>query len=263
MNTNPSPPASDALDIQIDRALAGLRDAQPRSGLNGRVLASLQHRTNELGGLPFHNVKGWGIVCGSKRESTFRATHVALSTATCAAILAVCSLAILHHQTTSPAGPHTNTVILSEASHSDANKNHVILSEARGAQSKDPETARRATNADPFSTTALAQTTHTLSSRPERVAHSGETRILDHQIELATDPDAQALADLHAPSHPAPPLPLTAQERLFLRMLRYGNATQLAELNPLVRAQQDADETTAFKAFFPDPPPLKQPGDDE
>ena len=33
-------------------------------------------------------------------------------------------------------------------------------------------------------------------------------------------------------------------------MLHYGNATQLAELNPMVRAKQDADETTAFKAFF-------------
>jgi hypothetical protein len=79
----------------------------------------------------------------------------------------------------------------------------------------------------------------------------------------ATPSDAQALADLHAPSHPAPPLPLTPQEKLFLRLLRYGNATQLAELNPLVRAQQDAAETTAFKAFFPDPPPLDQPGDNE
>jgi hypothetical protein len=47
-------------------------------------------------------------------------------------------------------------------------------------------------------------------------------------------------------------------------MLRYGNLTQLAELDPIVRAQRDADETTAFKAFFPDPPPLKQPlGDAE
>jgi hypothetical protein len=78
-----------------------------------------------------------------------------------------------------------------------------------------------------------------------------------------TPTDAQLLADLHAPSHPAPPLPLTPQEKLFLRMLRYGNATQIAELNPIVRAKEDADETAAFKAFFPDPPPLKQPGDSE
>jgi hypothetical protein len=32
----------------------------------------------------------------------------------------------------------------------------------------------------------------------------------------------------------------------------------------MVRAKQDADETTAFKSFFPDPPPLQQPtGDSE
>jgi hypothetical protein len=82
-------------------------------------------------------------------------------------------------------------------------------------------------------------------------------------ITTSADPDGQALADFHAPSRPAPPLPLTPQEKLFLRVLRYGNATQLAELNPAVRAAHDAEETTAFKTFFPDPPPLKQPGDDE
>ena len=46
-------------------------------------------------------------------------------------------------------------------------------------------------------------------------------------------------------------------------MLRYANTTELAELDPMVRAKQDADETAAFKAFFPDPPPLEQPGDNE
>ena len=82
--------------------------------------------------------------------------------------------------------------------------------------------------------------------------------------EATTPTDAQLLADLHAPSHPAPPLPLTPQEKLFLGMLRYANTTELAELDPMVRAKQDADETAAFKAFFPDPPPLKQPlGDTE
>jgi hypothetical protein len=46
-------------------------------------------------------------------------------------------------------------------------------------------------------------------------------------------------------------------------MLRYGDTTELAELDPMVRAKHDADETRAFKAFFPDPPPLQQPGDSE
>ena len=63
---------TDATDHTIDRALSALRNAQPRHGLEGRILTSLEHRTTEPGGLPFHEVKGWGIVSGSKRESTLR-----------------------------------------------------------------------------------------------------------------------------------------------------------------------------------------------
>jgi hypothetical protein len=234
------------VDHTIDRALSALRDAQPRHGLEGRILASLEHRT----------------ITAQPLRSHF-SIHLALWTATAAAILAIASMMILHRRTVEPA---TQAVILSEASHSDA-------------KSKDPNTARATTNPEPFSTTNLAHPTQTVSSRPERrslaAVRSGETCISDHrdagcpaldaerQDGAATTPtDAQLLADLHAPSHPAPPLPLTSEEKLFLRMLRYGNLTQLAELNPEVRAKQSADETAAFKAFFPDPPPLQQPNGD-
>ena len=249
------------IDGTIDRALTALRDAAPRSGLENRILASLEHRAASPQPARFH-----------------LSAHVALWAATSAAILAVASIIILRHRVVpSP----QSAVILSEASRS-------------GAKSKDPDDARPATNPKSFSTTNLAQTTQTASSRPERIARSGETGVLGQLagrgaetpvFENCADPhigcpihddnvvtnevsqtptDAQLLADLHAPSHPAPPLPLTPQEKLFLRMLHYGNATQLAELNPMIRAKHDADETAAFKAFFPDPPPLQQPtGDSE
>jgi hypothetical protein len=211
------------VDRNIDCALAGLRDAQPRSGLNSRILASLEHRSSQ-----------------PQRSRLDFSAHLALWTA---AILAIASLMILHHEPIAPAQFSKNAV------------------------------ARRATNPEPFSTTNPAQNSNTLSSRPKHRRHaamrSGETPVFESSKATQSDRttitnlDVQAVADLHAPSHPAPPLPLTPQEKLFLHMLHYGNATQLAELDPLVRAQQDADETTAFKAFFPDPPPLKQPGDTE
>ena len=251
MNANAPHLNTDSIDHSINHALTALRDAQPRSGLEGRILANLEHRT----------------IAPQPLRPHF-SVHFALWTATSAAILAIASLIILHqHTAPTPNGvsastKHTqNPVILSEASRSDA-------------QPKDPDKVSPATNAGPFSTTKLAQhttlrTTQTVSSRPERGARSGETCISDHHVcpvpenEGATTPtDAQLLADLHAPSHPAPPLPLTPQEKLFLRMLRYGNATQIAELNPMIRAKQDADETAAFKAFFPDPPPLQQSNGD-
>lgn len=286
MNANPPNVASDApshdIDHNIDRALAALRDAHPRSGLNSRILASLEHRSLTPAPLRPH-----------------LSAHLALWAATSAAILAVASLVILHHDAASI--PETSVV-------ANVTSGPGNLSGARSAESKavspasvlcsmgckDSKVAGQPTNHEPFSTTNLARTTHPVSSRPEHrtliAMRSGETCVADHHKSgcpvhddapgspatlvagvavvmsgfTQTDLDAQALADLHAPSHPAPPLPLTPQEKLFLRMLHYGNATQLAELNPLVRAQQDAEETTAYKAFFPDPPPLKQPlGDTE
>jgi hypothetical protein len=245
MNANTPHLANDAVDHNIDRALSALRDAQPRSGLNSRILASLEHRAAQ-----------------PQRSGLDFSAHLALWSATSAAILAIASLMILHRQTTDPAQATQRAVILSEAS-----RPH------REAQSKTPVGPM---TAEPFSTTNLTESstepTHRLAHRslkstmPAPCPQSGcPTHDEVAAMSGATqDLDAQALADLHAPSHPAPPLPLTPQEKLFLRMLRYGNATELAQLDPIVRAKEDADETTAFKAFFPDPPPLKQPlGDTE
>lgn len=266
MNANAPHPGDDAvattIDNTIDRALSALRDAQPRSGLNSRILTNLERRAVTPQPSGFHI-----------------SARLAFWSATSAAILAVASLLVLQHQTVRP-----SPVILSEVSHTDTNTNAVILSDPERAQraegeSKNPDTARRVANAGPFFTTNLAQINHTPSSRPEDLSRHPErsalaqsrgtpvfenARTTEPPTEPSTTPtDAQALADLHAPSQPAPPLPLTPQEKLFRHALHYGNLTQLAELNPEVRARQDAAETAAFKAFFPEPPPVQQPGDTE
>ena len=235
------------VDSTIDRALSALRDAQPRSGLEGRILASLEQRTHAPGGLPFHNVKGWGIARGTARG-------LALWTAASAAVLAIASLAVLHHHSQQNIGvAHP----LANAKGWDAGTAAVLTNSAHRAQAEQPQVATE-------STPRMAHPSAFLKAR----GHDAGNPIHDDGAVVvmggaATTPtDAQLLADLHAPSHPAPPLPLTPQEKLFLRMLRYGNATQIAELNPLMRARQEADETAAFKAFFPDPPPLQQPNGD-
>jgi hypothetical protein len=53
-----------------------------------------------------------------------------------------------------------------------------------------------------------------------------------------------------AVSHPAPPLPLTRQERLLLHVVRRVDPTQLAILNPGLQAMQDAKEKYEFENFF-------------
>ncbi|HEY4011136.1 MAG TPA: hypothetical protein VGM11_13365 [Acidobacteriaceae bacterium] len=206
------------IDHTIDRALATLRDAHPRSGFKTRVLGSLEHRAATPQPARLH-----------------LSAHLALWSATAAAILAIVSMAVLHQQRTAPAefvrAPQTH------ASNADVSAQ---LQAPTAVTKRRPEQSRVRRGAFVFATPQPA-----------------------HDITTPIGADAQAVADLHAPSQPAPPLPLTPQEKLFLRMLRYGNATQLAELNPVVRAQQDAAETADFKNFFPDPPPIHQPGDNE
>lgn len=51
-------------------------------------------------------------------------------------------------------------------------------------------------------------------------------------------------------SYPAPPLPLTGQERLLLRLAHGRDETDLAILNPVVRAAQSAKATQQFQQFF-------------
>jgi hypothetical protein len=51
-------------------------------------------------------------------------------------------------------------------------------------------------------------------------------------------------------SFPAPPLPLTEQERLLLRLAHRGDAEKMDLLNPDVQAAQIAKATEQFQKFF-------------
>jgi hypothetical protein len=52
------------------------------------------------------------------------------------------------------------------------------------------------------------------------------------------------------PRFPAPPLPLTEQEKLLLRLAHRNDATDMNLLNPDVQAQQLANATQQFQQFF-------------
>jgi hypothetical protein len=49
---------------------------------------------------------------------------------------------------------------------------------------------------------------------------------------------------------PAPPLPLTEQERMLLRVARRDDAKNKALLNPDLQAAQSAKNTEQFQRFF-------------
>src|SRR6185437_5172356 len=61
-----------------------------------------------------------------------------------------------------------------------------------------------------------------------------------------------------APSNPAPPAPLTAQERVLLQLARTATPAQLAALHRASdnSKQSDAEREAAFQKFFAPPPEL-------
>jgi hypothetical protein len=62
--------------------------------------------------------------------------------------------------------------------------------------------------------------------------------------------DAPAVGETQTASFPAPPLPLTEQERLLLRLAHRGDADNMAILNRDLRAAQTAKATEQFQQFF-------------
>lgn len=62
--------------------------------------------------------------------------------------------------------------------------------------------------------------------------------------------DALAQEEMLAPSHPAPPLPMTAQEKLLVRAVRRHDPDELAMLNPEEQKKVEAKDEAAFKFFF-------------
>jgi len=59
-----------------------------------------------------------------------------------------------------------------------------------------------------------------------------------------------------APSHPAPALPLTAQERALVQLAQTADPKVLAALSPEARAKTAAQEADDFNKFFTPPPQL-------
>lgn len=107
---------------------------------------------------------------------------------------------------------------------------------------------------------ATARTPQVLPAEPtfaESHAARGFARpALRHAAHTAhRNQDSQALV-----SFPAPPEPLTEQEKLLLQIAHRRDPQEMAMLNPAVQAQQQAAEAAEYEEFF-NPPPLP-PEDD-
>ena len=73
-----------------------------------------------------------------------------------------------------------------------------------------------------------------------------------------SDDDALALAEMQAPSHPAPPVPLTEEERMLLRIAHPTTLMELAMVDPVLLKNEDAREKAEYEEFFAPPKAVAQ-----
>jgi hypothetical protein len=74
--------------------------------------------------------------------------------------------------------------------------------------------------------------------------------------EALDEMEALAISEMNAPSKPAPPLPLTHQEKLLAEAVHQDNPTDLSSLSPEVRDRQMELSKAEFHDFF-EPPSAK------
>lgn len=85
--------------------------------------------------------------------------------------------------------------------------------------------------------------------RPAIIARSSR-RPKPRRLEVVDTQESLAVREMNAPSRPAPPLPLTEQEKLLVRFVRTSTPEQLAANDPTKLAEHDAQEQAELDRFF-------------
>lgn len=202
----------------IERVLAALRNADAPVGMECRILNTLDaledHSSPRRSG--WRRLRPiWPVTQARPVASWPLASGVALAGLFAVALTIPAIRRLEHSSTQSPSHIRTNSV------------------PAGPLPLAVPETA--ANNASlPLPVPELRSRRKTNPPRPQ-VAH---------------DNDSAALSEMRSDSFPAPPMPLTEQERLLLRVAHRADPVELAMLDPMQRAARDAEEKADVKKFF-------------
>jgi hypothetical protein len=203
----------------IARVLAGLRDADVPVGMERRILEALEDQTPEqtrLGWRWFRPM--WLVTAAYPVATSSLVCGVALAGLFAAVSLGIPAIRRLGH---APAQSKMNQV------------------PAGSMPLVTPEAAKSVEL--PLSGSSARSVRKMNLRAPKEIPDSDR------------DSDSVALSEMRAPSHPAPPMPLTEQERLLLRIAHKNDPVEMAVLDPMRRAARDAEEGVAFQSFFGPP----------
>jgi hypothetical protein len=240
MNSQPAPTYPNSYpDTRIDQVLDALRTTEPPTGLEQRIAARLaqaaEARTQSAAS---HSTPSYAsvILNAVKDPRILLAPAKLYSAAALTVVIALTTLTILHRH------PPANTAQINFNSHSNPiAQEHAAASNFEGAELQSRHTLG-------FEGAGL-QSRHTAPASNPVLAEEASSPLPPS----AQDPEAIALAETRAPSRPAPPMPLTAQEKLIQAATRPGQPIQLAELDlaraPILHAAAEARETTSIERY--------------
>jgi hypothetical protein len=194
----------------IERVLAGLRDAEVPVGMEQRIVNAVMERAAVGSGRGW---LGWRAIWVDTRRAGWVAGVFAMFAA----------VAMFYTVRRAPVLPQRHLVAVGE----------MPVAGSKGAV----EETRRA-QVDGVGRREVHE--RLVVSRPARRPRTDATG----------DGDSVALSEMHAASHPAPPLPLTEQEKLLLRIVHKGDPVELAMLDPMQRAAREAKDKADVKSFF-------------
>ena len=205
-------------DDAIERVLTGLRDVHAPAGMERRILAAMEDRA--LSPAPAGAGVGWRWplwLMAAARPAVVR--YVVMGCAAAGVIAIVLAIPGRSRRQQAPLKAKMGSV--ANGQRASVMEEAVMGSERRSA------------------------------ARTARVANEPEGPAIGRNED--DDMDAVAMSETRAASFPAPPMPLTEQERLLLRMLHRGEPVELAMLDPKMEALRDAEEKEEFQAFFAKP----------
>ncbi len=201
----------------IDKVLAGLRDADAPVGMERRILEALEDQASVGSRSSWRWLRPMWLVTATHRVAIRSLVcGVALAGLFAAVSLEIPAILRLGH---APAQSKMNQV------------------PAGAVPSATPEAVAKRVELP-------------LSGSSARSVRKMNLRSAREIPDSDRDGDSVALSEMRAPSHPAPPLPLTEQERLLLRIAHRGDRVELAMLDPMRRAERDAEEGAEFQRFF-------------
>lgn len=197
----------------IEKVLAGLRSASAPIGMDHRIIEALEARASVR---PQWGWPWWTLASQPPCATRFVERSVGVAVVCAVALLVTANRRLTHVE--SPSKRSWNSVASLPVAPS--------------------EFATNGLEVTPFRSGVRMKAT-----KPERKVSGRKPRVVD-------DSGSLALEEMRAASHPPPPMPLTDQEKLLLRIAHKGDPVEVAELNPVLRAARFEEEKAEVQRFF-------------